>query len=405
MAVVTETSAAFDFNPLDPATRDDPFPWYARGRADHPVHRHPALPIVSMFRYDDVLAILRDAAGWSSDIPLPPGIELPPDFAPSMLITDPPEHGRLRGLVNQAFTPRMVARLEDRIRAVADELLDDALERGRVDLIESFTHPLPVIVIAEMIGVPVGDREDFKRWSDELVEDLGTGILAFSPDQLDRQARIRGEMARYFEPLIAARRADPREDLLSGLVAAELEGSRLSFNEMISMLVLLLVAGNETTTNLIGNAALALLREGGQLARLRADRGLLASAVDEVLRWDSPVQATVRRATRRAEIRGHTVAEGELALVWIGSANRDEEIFPDPDRFDVARDPNRHIAFGFGTHYCLGANLARLEARIALDALLGRTRSFERVAGEPVARTESFILRGVRKLPVELLPA
>jgi cytochrome P450 len=392
----------FLFNPLDPDVRDDPFPAYGRGRREQPLHRHLGLPLVSIFRYADVETVLRDVATWSSELPLPPGFEMPPGDARSMLIVDPPEHTRLRGLVNQAFTPRRIQTLEARVREIANQLVDRALAERRVDLVEALTYPLPVIVIAEMIGVPIKDREQFKQWSDEAVADLGVAVLDFSRERFERQMVIRRKIGAYFARLVEERRAEPRDDLLSALVAAEEAGSKLSFPELLSMLILLLIAGNETTTNLIGNAVLQLLRHPQALEHLRGRPELVAPAIEEVLRFDSPVQATVRRANADTEIAGETLAREQVAFVWIGSANRDEAAFSDPDRFDIERQPNRHLAFGFGAHYCLGANLARLETRVALETLLERTRSFRQAEGAAPERTTSFILRGLKRLPVEL---
>jgi len=394
----------FFFNPLDPAVREDPFPAYERGRREEPVHRHVGLPLVSIFRYADVQEVLRDNLTWSSELPLPPGFELPPDDARSMLVVDAPEHTRLRGLVNQAFTPRRIQTLEKRAREIARELVDRALEARRVDLVEALTYPLPVIVIAEMIGVPATDRDHFKQWSDEAVQDLGIDVLDFSPERFERQQALRRKIGQYFTRLVDERRAAPRDDLLSALVAAEEAGSKLSFPELLSMLILLLVAGNETTTNLIGNAVLQLLAHPDTLARLRQAPERIPLAIEEVLRFDSPVQATVRRAKSATEVAGERLEAGQIALLWIGSANRDEAAFDEPERFAIERDPNRHLAFGFGAHYCLGANLARLEARVALETLLERTQSFRLAAtgADAIERTTSFILRGLKRLPVEL---
>ncbi len=398
-------AAPFVFDPLDPQVVASPFAHYARGRREHPVYLHTGLPVVSLFRYADVQAVLKDHGTWSSEVPLPPGFELPPDDARSMLVTDPPAHTRLRGLVNQAFTPRRIQQLESRIREIAHELLDHVLRAGRVDLVESFTYPLPVIVIAEMIGVPAADRERFKTWSDEAVADLGVALLDFSPERFARQQAIRRKIGGYFVELIEQRRAEPRDDLISALAAAELEGSRLSYPEMISMLILLLIAGNETTTNLVGNAVLQLCAHPEAHALLRRRPELVAGAVEEVARFDSPVQATVRFAREATQIAGCPIAPAQIALLWLQSANRDEAVFADAERFDVTRQESRHLAFGFGAHYCLGANLARLEARVALEALLERTADFRRADALPIERAASFILRGPRRLPVELTPA
>lgn len=396
----------FAFNPFDVDTRRDPFALYARARREHPVFAHEGLPVVSVFRYEAIQSILKDASLWSSSFPLPPGVERPRHLPPSMIMVDAPEHTRLRGLVNQAFTPRVVRRLEPRMEEIARDLLDKALAQRQVDLVDALTYPLPVIVIAEMIGVPIEDQERFKEWSDALVADLGGGILdPPSPERMAKQVRIIEAMRNYFTPLAEKRRREPREDLLSGLVAAELEGSRLSFDEMLQMLILLLVAGNETTTNLIGNAALVLMDHPAAAAELRAQPELLPNAIEEVLRFSSPVQSDVRFATRETTVDGHTIAKGFFALLWLGSANRDEAIFTDGERFDIHRQDNRHMAFGFGPHYCIGANLARIEGLVAVRELLRRTKDFRRTDDEPLPIHPSFIFRGVKRLPVELVAA
>jgi len=254
----------FAFNPFDEATRRDPYPVYARGR-ELRAYRHPGLPVVSIFRHADTMDVLRDWRTFSNVFPKLPGVGPQEEFPPNMLATDPPEHERLRGLVNQAFTPRIVGRLEPRMEEIAEELLDRALEQRSVDLVQALTYPLPLTVIAEIIGVPSADNARFKHWSDELVSSLGSGLLGPpSEEALARNMAIMRELAAYFETLVEERRREPREDLLSGLVAAELEGTRLSFAEMLQMLILLLVAGNETTTTLIGNTALAPCPCAGQ---------------------------------------------------------------------------------------------------------------------------------------------
>lgn len=399
-------SQDFDFNPFDPDSRRDPYPIFARARRERPVHVHSGFPIVSVFRYADIQSILKDPQTFSSAFPPPPGIcaeDLPPR---SMLGQDPPEHTRLRSLVSQAFTPRIIRGLEPRLRQVASQLLDEALDRREVDLVEALTYPLPVIAIAEIIGVPASDREQFKRWSDTAVEDLGAGL--FVPpgaDRLRAMGRVFSEMDAYFSALAEERRRAPREDLLTGLVQAEVHGSRLTRAEMITMMVLLLVAGNETTTTLIGNTVLELLDHPDQLARLRANPGLSASAIEEVLRFSSPVQMDPRWVKRDVEIGGVRVEAGRFVVNWLGSANRDEQIFEHADAFDIGREDNRHLAFGFGIHYCLGANLARLEARVALETLMERTRAFERTGDGPLPLHPSIVFRGVTALPLRLVPA
>jgi cytochrome P450 len=400
-------SEPFQFNPLDAETRRNPWSIYERGRRDRPVFVHEGLPlrVTSVFRYEDIRTILGDSETWSSSFPLQ-AEEIGDERAASMIGTDPPEHTRLRGLVNKAFTPRIVQRLEPRMRELADQLVVAALEQPEVDLVEALTYPLPVTMIAEIIGIPAEDRAQFKRWSDEAIASLGLVFMTGTdPDRVRRQTQLSDEMRSYLVPLAEKRRQEPQEDLLTGLVQAEHEGSKLDYEEMIAMLVLLLVAGNETTTTLIGNSVLELLDHPGEEKRLRDDPGLLATAIDEVLRFSSPVQFDPRRATRRVELRGVTIQEDEYVLCWLGSANRDEDVFERPDVFDVGRQKNPHMAFGFGAHFCLGANLARLEARVALEALLRRTRGFELASPEPPPLHPSPVFRGVTRLPVRLLPA
>lgn len=393
----------FQFNPFDETTRRDPFPLYRRARRERPVFPHEGLPVTSVFRHADVLGILKDPSTWSSRFPPPPGVDPAMFPEPSMLGQDPPEHDRLRSLVNQAFTPRIIRQLEPRMHDIANELFDRALARDEVDFVQAFTYPFPVTVIAEIIGVPVEDREQFKQWSDQAVANLGNALFQVpSAERLERFRTLLQDMGSYFARLADERRRDPRDDLLTGLVRAEVEGSKLTHDEMIRLLVLLLVAGNETTTTLIGNTVLALLAHPDQLARVRADHGLIPPAIEEVLRFSSPVQMDPRRATRDVEIRGHVITKGTFVIGWIGSANRDEDVFADGERFDIGRQDNRHIAFGFGIHYCLGANLARLEGQVALRTLLTRTRTFTRVDDTPLPIHPSIVFRGVTALPLRL---
>jgi cytochrome P450 len=396
----------FVFNPFDPDTRWNPFPVYAQARREHPVFAHEGLPLVSVFRYADIQAILKDPQTFSNRFPPPPGVDPDTFPPPSMLGQDPPEHDRLRSLVNQAFTPRIIRRLEPRMHEIANELLDDALEAREVDFVHALTYPFPVTVIAEIIGIPASDRAQFKEWSDQAVENLGTALFTPPPpDRLQRLSRLLGEMGDYFSRLANARRREPQDDLLTGLVRAEVEGSKLTHEEMLRMLVLLLVAGNETTTTLIGDIVLELLAHPDQLSRLRDTPGLVPSAIEEVLRHASPVQMDPRRVTRPITLHGRSIAADELVICWLGSANHDEDVFAAPERFDIAREDNRHLAFGFGPHYCLGANLARLEGQVALRTLLARTRAFERTDDAPLPLHPSIVFRGVTRLPLRLVPA
>jgi cytochrome P450 len=401
-------SSDFALNPLDPATRCDPYALYARGRREHPVFLHEGLPlrVASVFRYADVQAILRDDATYSNSFPLQQQLaELggPEEAPPSMLGTDGEEHARLRGLVNKAFTPRIIRRLEPRMEAIAAELVDAAVAAGEVDLVQALTYPLPVTVIAEIIGIPAADRARFKRWSDEAIASLGLVFFGgFDRERFERQRRLLDEMRGYFVPLAEERARHPQEDLLTGLVQAEHEGSKLSHEEMLQMLILLLVAGNETTTTLISNAVIELLAHPDACARLRREPALLETAIEEVLRFSSPVQFDPRRVTRDVELEGVALAKDDYVLCWLGSANRDESAFERPDAFDPARQKNPHLSFGFGAHYCLGANLARLEARVALGALLARTRAIEPAWSGELPLHPSPVFRAVTSLPVRL---
>src|SRR5712692_8137342 len=346
-------AAPFSFNPFDEQTRRDPYALFARARRDHPAWRHEGLPVVSVFRHADCQAILRDPQAWSSAFPTPPGFA-PEDVPRSMLVTNPPEHTRLRALVSLAFTPRRVRQLAPRIEAIAHELLDGALARREVDLVEALTYPLPVVVIAE----PAEDRAQFRAWSNALVAPLGTAFFEVAPpERVATLRRVRGELEAYFVRLVETRRREPRDDLLSALVAAELEGSRLSFEELLAMLILLLVAGNETTTHLIGNAVLGLLAHPEALAAVRADPSRVPAVVEEVLRFSSPVQMDPRLATRETRLHGVALAAGEVVLCWLGSANRDDAVYEHAEVFDIGREQKPDVAFGFGPHYCLGASL------------------------------------------------
>jgi cytochrome P450 len=392
-------AATIAFDPTDRAFLDDPYPLYARGRsAARPV---PAGPrgTLSVFSYELCSAVLRDHETWSSERSQPPvNGQQPPR---NMLGADPPEHTRLRGLVSQAFTPRMVERLVPRMEAIAADLLDAVRGRDQFDVVDALAYPLPVIVIAELLGIPPADRDNFKRWSDAIVATLGGGLDPDTPRELP--VEVIAELVAYLAAIVEQRRVHPREDLLSALVAAEVDGSRLSFPELIAMLILLLVAGNETTTNLIGNAIEALALHPAELQRLRADMSLLPAAVEEVLRWSSPVQMTARVARHDTTLAGVEIPAGAPLLVWLGSANRDEVAFPSPARFDITRSPNRHLAFGQGIHFCLGAPLARLEARVALEAFLARFASYALLPG-PHPRVPTFVMRGYRELPIVVSP-
>jgi hypothetical protein len=395
------------FNPFSPDAISNPYPGYRLLREQDPVHYSPLMDGWVLSRYDDVLATLKDTR-FSADrrrarnrlvqqAMAAQGETGPLVQASTMLTSDPPDHTRLRGLVSKAFTARVVDAMGPHIQEIVDSLLDEVQDQGEMDLIERLAYPLPVIVIAELLGVPPEQRETFKRWSDDIVATLGAGGLP-QADVAERAWRSSMEMAEYFASMIEERRRAPKDDLLSGLVAAEERGEVLSQEELIATCILLLVAGNETTTNLIGNGMLALFRNPDQLDLLRARPELTESAVEEMLRYDGPVQATGRVALEPLEIDGHAVEEGQIAFVLLGAANHDPAQFSDPERFDITRQDNRHVAFGFGIHFCMGAPLARIEAQTAFRTLLRRMPEL-RQAGEP-EWGGTFILRGVKRLAV-----
>jgi cytochrome P450 len=314
-------------------------------------------------------------------------------FGVSMVSVDPPEHTRLRGIVSKAFTPRRVTNLRPRIAEIVDELLADVPPGSTFDLMETFAGPLPAIVIAELLGVPREDQERFRAWSNALF-DVGFDALQRGPDQ--RPAGV-GELVRYLGEIIDARRAEPADDLLSAMVTAQAEGASLSDAELRATALLLLIAGFETTTNLIGNGTLALLRNEAECARLRADRTLLPSAIEELLRYDSPVQLLTRTVVEPVELGGERIEAPAAVVLLVGAANRDPRVFADPDRLDIGRAKNPHVSFGWGIHHCLGAPLARLEAEVAFTGLLDRYPRF--VLGDGgISHRPNPMLRGLSHL-------
>ncbi len=394
------------YNPLSAQMAQDPYPFYAALRARGQVHRSRLLNAWMFTRHGDVDAIMRDHRHFGSDPrrgTLSPRqmAMLPPPDEFTMLFLDPPDHTRLRALVNKAFTPRAVNALEPQIRGIMGGLLDDIDDPGGFDLMPAVAQPLPVIVIAEMLGVPPQDREQFKTWSAQRAR-----LLEPTIGRREREAGAAASRAfdAYFRKIIEARRADPRDDILSALVQAEDEGERLTERETLNMLRLLLIAGNETTTNLIGNGVLALLRSPDQLRRLRDDPALIPSAVEELLRFDSPVQTDFRRVLEDCEVNGFPVRKRDNVVLLMGAANRDPDAFDDPDRLDVGRDQGPHLSFGRGIHHCLGAPLARLEGRIALEMLLERFAVIGLATHRPRFR-RTIVLRGLESLPIRCAAA
>jgi len=396
----THVPTGIELTSLDAAFREDPYPVLDRLRASEPVHHDGVLHRWVLTRHDDVDRVVNDRSLSADPRKAAPGtyMELFQQAGeePSILFLDPPDHTRLRGLVSKAFTPRAVERMGPRIQEVVDELLDAVADAERFDLMATFAGPLPTIVIAEMLGVDPADRDDFKRWSDE-------SVLGFNPlitdEERERVIAASTAMDDYLRRAIAERRSNPRDDLISALIAVEEAGDQLSNEEIVTMCSLLLAAGNVTTTDLIGNGVLALLRHPDQLAALRADPSLIKNAVEEMLRFDGPVVQTGRIALSDVEIGGCPVGPGASILTSLAAANHDPAVYPDPDRFDVRREDIHHHAFGGGIHYCLGAPLARLEARIAIDTLVRRFPNL-RLAGEPLEWRRLPSFRGLIQLPV-----
>ena len=383
---------------LLPLLQRDPYPFYEQLRRSGPVVWAPSLERWLVTGHPEVVEVLRDER-FSADRRkwrgFEPVVEPGREGARSMLVVDPPDHTRLRTLVQKAFTPRVVERLRPRIEALVKEALDEAEARGSMDLVADLAYPLPVTVIAELLGVPVEDRSAFRRWSDALVGALDPVALT---DRRSAVLAARDALHAYLERVVAERRAAPRDDLISRLVEAEEQGDRLSGPELLAMGVLLLVAGHETTVNLIGNGINALLAHPDQLARLRDEPELIEPAVEELLRYDSPVQLTGRVALEELELGGRRVEPGQMLMLLLGAANRDPRVFAEPERLDLGRDPNPHLAFGRGIHFCLGAPLARLEGQIAIGELVRRFPTL-RPAGAP-ERRPTVTLRGFASLPL-----
>jgi pimeloyl-[acyl-carrier protein] synthase len=394
------------FNPFLSEFRADPYPHYAALRRNNPVYFSPSLRGWILSRYRDIAAVLQDQR-FSADRRQATMFQrlnllgaLDPEFATAvtsaLLMVDPPDHTRLRRLVSKAFTPRMVEQLRPRVQEIVDGLLDGVAARGEMDLIRDLAVPLPVIVIAEMLGVSPDDRWRFKEWSDALTA-LVDPLQAEGGLQPAQEAYF--QLVAYLRQVIEARRRQPRDDLISALAAAEEQGERLTEAELYSLCMLLLGAGNETTTNLLGNAVLALLRHPEERRRLCADPSLIRSAVEEFLRFDSPVQLTDRVATQDCEIDGHCIRRGALVGLLIGAANRDPDRFTDPERLDVGRGDTGHLSFGNGTHFCLGAQLARVETQGTIASLLRRFPHFDGDRS-PTHRKRSIVLRGLTSLRV-----
>jgi cytochrome P450 len=372
-----------------------PYEWYRTMREKQPVYHDEEHGVWHLFRYADVLRGLSDYAVFSSDprSAMEWESEGADPILESILRMDPPRHRQLRSLATQAFTPRVVAQLAPRIEAITNELLDKIPMTGELDVVRDLAYPLPVTVIAELLGIPSEMRADFKRWSDALVSDEGEETR----DTLIAELK---NMYAYFRQVLEERRQNPQKDLISDLLVAEVDGQRLSDVELLGFCALLLVAGNETTTNLIANSILSFDRNPEVVEQLRNDPALIPGAIEEALRYISPVKAMARFTKAEAVLGDQRIPERQVVIAWMASANRDENQFSDADRFDIQREPNRHLAFGHGIHFCLGSPLARLEAKIALTAMLERFPGQWRVPDVPLQPIKSEIVFGVKNLPM-----
>jgi cytochrome P450 len=396
------------YNPFDPDVLGDPYPYYARLRREAPVHRMDELNWLAVSRYDDAAALLRRADLFSSapyrhfiDAALAAGGRAGALPGESLLGSDPPTHTRLRKVVNRGFTRQRVMAAEPRIRQIATELVDAFAERGECELIEEFAMPIPVMIIAEILGIDSARRADFKRWSDDLILAVTGGATAGR--DADSLARSLDALDAYVAEVVEERRRRPTDDLVSALIAAEGQEEVMTAAEVNNFIQLLLVAGNEATTYLIANTVLAMLDHPVVHEAVRKDPTLIPAVVEETLRYDAPVQLTLREAVADTEIANTPVAKGETIAVLIGSANRDEAAFRAADRFDPGRERGGYLTYGIGPHYCLGAHLALLEGTIALQALLSRVTAIERVAG-PIERPQSFLVRGPKTLRIRFEP-
>lgn len=378
------------YDPTSAGILSDPYDTYDKLRAKDPVHRMRLINGWVLTRYEDVDMVLRDHRRFFNN-------DGRVDEYRSMLRHDPPDHTRLRSLVSKAFTPRAVRELHPRVQRIVNDLLDDLDGKDRFDLIESLAFPMPVTVIAEMLGVPAQDMDRFKHWSNDVSLTIEPSLR---DDQIRRVEQATEALYEYFESIIEERRRAPQNDMITALLNAEDEGAKLTHAELLGTLILLLVAGNETTRNLIGNGMRALLKNPAQLQRLRDNPDMLDSAIDELLRYDSPVQLDGRLVHNDVEVAGHRIRAGQRILCAIGAANRDPSVFTEPDMLDIGRNERSHIAFGRGIHHCLGAPLAMLEARAAFSALLDRFSAIT-LASEPVYR-EQVVLRGVEELWVDV---
>jgi len=393
------------FHLLDPEVLANPYPLYARLRAEDPVHWDPYLHAWVVTRYADVVQVFQQMS--ADRTPSPERLaalgmgRLGPIAAVmvrQMLFLDPPEHTRVRGLASAAFTPRRVDRLRERIQEITDTLIDAVVGERQMDVMDAIANPLPAIVTAEMFGMPSGDHRMLKDWSQDFAEMLGN--FQHNPGRIARVLASVEAMSSYFRDLVRQQADKPTEGLINAFATAEVDGDRFTEEEVVANIIVTMVGGQETTTNLIGNGLLTLLRNPDQLQRLRDEPTLISSAVEELLRFESPSQHTARIARTDVELGGTAIRERDAVIAVMGAANRDPERFPDPDRLDLGRTENRHLAFAWASHFCFGAPLARLEGQIVLTSLLQRLPELE-LASPKVEWRPNLGLRGLVALPVE----
>lgn len=364
-----------------------PLEWFRQMRTESPVAAIDGSGAWNVFKYEDVKAVFTNYEVFSSQGS--PSTEDP--IESSLLRQDPPKHRQLRKLVSHAFTPRMIESLAPKIEEITKSLLDEAEKKGKMDIVADLASPLPIVVIAEMLGVSLEYRERFKAWSDALVG-----------DNYEAYIQCQREMSEYFSAIAEDRRRHPQDDLITKLVEARIDNESLTELEIIGFCILLLVAGNETTTNLISSAVLAIDSLPEVRAELLADRSLIPGALEEVFRYFSPVQVMFRRVKQETELGGKTLRENEHVYIWMASANHDEAVFERPDVFNIHRNPNPHLGLGSGIHYCLGSQLARMESRIAIEALLERFPEYRRDRSAPLSRMDSTMMFALKELPVIL---
>ena len=392
------------FHLLDPEVLANPYPLYHRLRTEAPVHWDPYLHAWVVTRYEDVVTVLHHFSANRTPTPEQFAAMDLPELGPiaqmmtrQMLFMDAPAHTRLRGLASMAFTPARVEVLRSHIRSILDDLMAPLLRAGRMDVIEDLAAPLPAMVTAEMLGVPTSDCDQLKAWSADFAEVLGN--FQHNPDRASRTLKCVEEMTVYFREAIRRLTTEPREGLINSFMTAEIDGDRLTEDEIIANSIVTMVGGQETTTNLIGNGVLSLLRNPAELQRLRGDLSLIPSAVEELLRYESPSQHTARICPENTELGGKLIRKGQAVIAVMGAGNRDPERFPDPDRLDLRRTDNRHLAFGWASHFCFGAALARIEGQLVFEALASRTANLALEPG-PIVWRENLGLRGLTALPV-----